>query len=262
MNIKNIFLSLIFIFLLPAIAMGEEKLLADNLRDEVVDSIASNWEDWEKVSLSGKFKMDGLPLSPSLKIYMERDSLIIISLRAPFVGEAGRMEITPDTILAVNKMKKTYVAESLNDILAYYPGTISDLQELILGRIILPGFGGLRDTEKENVEIYTDDFSEYSLIPSQRALLEGVSYGYLINQEFLPIVLLIIPEQDPNVNILLNYTYKKKGYDLEFIYESPTFNQDFRMELDNPDWEGKSIEPINLNGKYRRQNIAEFMRSF
>ena len=189
---------LIAVILLFSVSMhAEEKKLDSSSRNEMIDSIVSDWDSWEKLSLSGKFKMEGLPLSPSVKIFMERDSSIIISLRAPFVGEAGRLEVTPDSVLAVNKMKKTYCKESLEGFMAYYPGTLSDLQEILLGRVVLPGFGTLMETDYDNVEIYTDDYSEFSLIPSENALLEGVSYGYLIDGTMKPTVLLIIPESNP-----------------------------------------------------------------
>lgn len=121
---------------------------------EMIDSITSRWLPWNSVSISGKLKMAGLPVSPSMKIYMKRDSALFISLRAPFMGEVGRAEILGDTIMVVNKMKKTYVKESIEKALDHYPGGLADLQDLILGRIVIPGKGLLESGHSPQLEIY------------------------------------------------------------------------------------------------------------
>ncbi|MDE6144531.1 MAG: DUF4292 domain-containing protein, partial [Muribaculaceae bacterium] len=115
--------------------------LDDERKEAVVDSITRGEIEWESLTLAGKFRMNGLPVSPSVRIYMKRDSVILMSLRAPFVGEVGRAEIADSMILVVNKMNKTYVEEPIEKALAYYPGGISDIQNLLLGQAFIPGHG-------------------------------------------------------------------------------------------------------------------------
>lgn len=114
-------LALILLAAMPRNASSQNIVDADE-RLLAVDSITASWEAWTSVGISGKFRMAGLPLSPSVKIYMVRDSSIFISLRAPLVGEVGRAEIADSTLLVVNKMNKTYVEEPIARALAYYPG--------------------------------------------------------------------------------------------------------------------------------------------
>ena len=75
---------------------------------KVVEKMAERFSSWNTVMLSAQLQMDGLPLSPSLKIFMEKGKSMSMSVRAPFIGEAGRLEFANDTVVAVNKMKNVY----------------------------------------------------------------------------------------------------------------------------------------------------------
>lgn len=252
-----------FILFVAGIFPGlAQEPLAEEEREMVVAAITEPWEEWESLSLSGKLKMAGLPLNPSVKIYMRRDSSVFISLRAPLMGEVGRAEIMGDSLLVVNKMKKTYVRESLEGALSYYPGSLSDIQDLLLGRVVIPGFGLLSHENPEVAEIYPEEDGEYSLIPSQEAELEKFNYGYLIDECARPKVLLVIPVGEEDVSVSLTYEYFDKGYDIFASYQSPKKIYSGTLELGLPDSGGSPIEPIRLNGRYQRQTFSQFMKSF
>lgn len=235
--------------------------LSAESRYAVVDSIVSPWEDWDEVSINGKFKMAGLPVSPSLRIYMQRDSLVLISLRAPFVGEVGRAEITDSTILVVNKMKKVYVEEPLDRISAFYPGGLSDIQDLLLGRVAMPGLGELSHDIEESLDVYSEPDGTYTIVASEEYSVPGVNYGYVVDSEFWPAALLVLPVQYPDVSVTMTYEYFEKGYDLTFFYRSDKRNYQATLELDDPDWSGRPFERITLSSKYRRVDFKDFMRS-
>ena len=74
----------------------------------VINDIIDSYMPWQSAEFSGKLKTDKLPVSPNVKIYMVRDSLLQISVRAPLLGEVGRLNLTHDEVLVVNKMKKIY----------------------------------------------------------------------------------------------------------------------------------------------------------
>ncbi len=231
-------------------------------KEAVVDSIALPWEDCETLTISGKFKMAGLPLSPTVKIYMERDSVVSISLRAPLMGEVGRAEIDSDSILVVNKMKKTFVKEPLDSLLSKYPVSIGDVQSVLLGRVVLPGYGTLMPDDADKVELYPEDYGEYSLIPAEEYELDLFNYGYLIDHDFMPTVLLVIPTEKPEVMVNVSYEYDEKGYDIIVSYQSPEKIYSGTLQLDNPVDGGNPIEPIKLNNKYRQMKFGEFIKSF
>lgn len=229
---------------------------------EVVDAITEPWNDWETLTISGKLKMPGLPLNPSVKIFMDKDSLIRISLRAPLMGEVGRAEIEGDSILVVNKMKKTYVKEPISTFMSRYPVTLGDLQSLLLGRIVIPGGGTLTSELEQVIELYPEADEEYSLIPCADFELEEFSYGYLINADLQPYVLLVIPADKPEINVNVTYEYYDKGYNIVASYVSPDKIYGGTLELDYPTEGGSPIEPIKLNNKFVKLTPEQFMKSF
>jgi len=227
-----------------------------------VDSVTASWTPWETLSVSGKFKMAGLPVSPGVKIYMQRDSLILISLRAPFVGEVGRAEIADSMVLVVNKMNRTYVEEPIAKAFAYYPGGISDIQDLLLGRAVIPGFGLLSPDIAESVEIYSEEDGSSTLIASEEARLEGFNYGYSFTPEYFLGALMVLPVNRPDVAATLTYQYYTKGYDIEFVYQSEKRNYRALLELDTPDPESSGFSRIKLGHKFTRLSFDEFLKSF
>lgn len=231
-------------------------------KGEVVDSIISGWNEWNTVSLSGKFKMSGLPLSPSMKIFMERDSSILISMRAPLMGEVGRIEIANDTILAVNKMNKTFVKEPVEKALAYYPGTISDLQDLLLGRIVVPGKGLLSGELVEALDIYSEDDGTTTIVAGEEAALPDFNYGYVVDANWFTAALMVMPLAKPDVAVTVVYEYFTNGYDMQLSYQSEKRNYKATLEFNEPEWESKGFDRTKLGGKYTQLTFDKFIKSF
>ena len=247
--------------LLAALPLRAQTPVEPEVRHALVDSITSPWADWQEVPLSGQLKMAGLPVSPSVKLYMQRDSSIFLSLRAPFVGEVGRAEITDSTVLVVNKMNKVYVEESLEKLLSFYPGTISDLQNIFLGRVALPGLGMLSHDVEESIDIFSEADTSFTLVPDVEVSIPGVNYGYVFDSAFLPVALLVLPESAPDISVTLTYDYFEKGYDLTVIYRSDKKNIQGVLEFDEPDFEGRPFDRIKLNSKYRKVDLKDFLKS-
>ena len=241
---------------------GAQEPLKKKERKELVKAITEPWNDWETLTISGKLKMAGLPLSPSVKIYMEKDSVVRISLRAPLMGEVGRAEIEGDTLTVVNKMKKTYVREPLDSVMERYPVTLSDVQSLLIGRVVIPGGGTLTSGQAEMVELFAEDDGQYSLIPSEKMELTEFNYGYLIDSEMQPSVLMVIPAEKPETSVNVTYDYDDNGYDMIVSYLSPEKNYSGTLRLDYPSEGGSPIEPIRIDKKYTRLDFGKFMKAF
>lgn len=260
----GVYLLWTFLFLLlcfPA-ASNAQQPAGKTEKNELLGKIMANDFDWSAVSISGKFKMKGLPLSPSVKIYMENEKLVYISLRAPLVGEVGRAEITRDSILVVNKMKKVYFKESLEEAMKYYPGTVGDIQQLILGRLMIPG--GLQKeltARDEYLEVYAQE-DEYAVVPGEDFQIEGFSYGYLVDPQGFLKLLLVVPDNLEDTNVTLEYEFYKKGYDIYMSYVSPEAFYNATMELDQPVFGANEMTPIKLNSKFRKVSISAFLQYF
>lgn len=229
---------------------------------EAVDSISQQWGEWEKLSISGKLRMSGLPVTPSIKIYMEKDSLILISLRAPFVGEVGRLEIADSCILVVNKMNGTYMQESLEKALTFYPGGVRDVQELLLGHIVIPGCGLLRAECLDMVQLYAPADSTIQIVASEKGQIPGFSYGYSYDTGDRTMALIVLSQDKPDVEVTLLKTLTEKGYNLDMNYLSPERGYNALIELNEPDIDAKGFDRITLGRKYKQVSPQQFLKSF
>ena len=222
-----------------------------------------DYDDWDVVTLEGKLKMKILPLSPSVKIFMQNNALISASLRAPFLGEVGRLEVTPEKLLIVNKMNKTYVEEDLRGrgVIGDKILGIKEVQDLLLGRFFLPGIDIKTANLDEMVDIFYEE-DQFNVIPKGIAEIDGVKYGFAVDQQFNPILLVVMPngEASADLEVSAEYVRNLTGYNLTLAYSQGSQGMEMTFEFKNPVWSGEVPKSINVE-KYRRVGFVEFMRS-
>lgn len=69
---------------------------------------------------------------------MERNRSLTISLR--FLGmEVGSLSIVSDTITVIDRINKAYFKDDVTALLDGFPATVGNLQDLLLGRVFVPG---------------------------------------------------------------------------------------------------------------------------
>lgn len=256
---------LIILSLLGAAANGTAQV-----REEALDSILPKYSAWGTAELSAKLHAGGLPVTPTLKIYMKKGTDIDISVRAPFVGEVGRITLSGDSLLAVNKMKKVYALESISGIKYDYPDFTDYIQSFLLGRVVVLNAGELAARNADFMdftEISSDSISAdvkiWSLtFPKGRTDADEFGYEYRVNSKgHIESLLLDIAQHD--LSLKMDYTYPGDRREMNI-----TLNKDFEkkfevsLEFDQVKWGAKAPAPLNLNDKYRQVDIKQFLKSF
>lgn len=246
-----------------SVTVEEEPLQSPQIEEEeeFIDIRVPDYQPWQVATIQGKLKMQGLPLSPTLKIFMQCDSLIDISFRAPLIGEAARIILTQDSITAVNKLNKTYLKEGISEFLKYYPGGLSDLQDLLLARVFIPGTD-LYETEITEVADFVLEDNQINLVPKGDALIPGIKYGYVVDNAFHPLALIILPENRPDIEIAAIYSYGLRDYNIQLLYQEGSLYRDLSLELKDPEWNGEAPRPMDLSKKYKKVSLNDFIRSF
>lgn len=241
-----------------------EEVILPEIQDSISDSFLTielpETPLWEKATLKGKLKMQGLPVTPNLKIFMIKDSLVTISLSASFFGEVGRLDITPDSVIAINKMQKTYVSESLKGKLV--DGKIlgvKEIQDFLLARFFLPGINLDEYNLDDVVEIFEVD-GQLDVVPKGIAEITGLKYGYVIDEEFNPLMLIVIPEGKNDMEIDAVYNYGLNGYDIKLAWKDGQRLTEMTLELSNPVFSGDAPKAIDISKKYRKVSFQEFLR--
>lgn len=116
--------------------------------------------------------------SISGRMYMIRDKRIYLSMR--FFGmEVATLDIQSDSIHFYDKYHKKYVADDISSILAGASVSISDIQDLLLGRMFDSGNGELTGKSIGKFTLGSGD-DNWSATP--RKAIHGVSYTFVFNK--------------------------------------------------------------------------------
>ena len=224
-----------------------------------MDSITSIYYDWDTLSMSGKLSSPMLPLTASVKVYMEKDSLILISVSAPLMGEVARIEADNNEILAVNKMQNSFTRVSTEEIESMCPGGLTAIQNLLLGRISIIGSGELSDVNSDDIEIYPVNKEGWMILPNQD--LEGAPYVYFYTVDSFAYLLdrFIVLSQDEAMSMDCEYSWSAKNVSIEMRSELNGKGISATLKLNYPDEKTKTLNRINLNSKYREVSLGRLL---
>lgn len=251
MKIKILIISIIT--MLACIMPASAQLIPD----PVIEDIVRSYMPWTSAEFNGKLKYDKLPLSPTVKMYMVRDSLLQLSVRAPFVGEVGRLQITKDEFLVINKMKRTYCRESASRLYDMYPGALGDLQSLFLARVVLLGDGELCADNSATFDVENDGEGNWLLVPQLDPGVIPFNYGYLVGGDSKTRALMAAMAGKGTLQIL--YSYENRGLQMAIELDRDK-GKKFAATLDfsSVKWGGSEMSPIKLTN-YQQLGLKEFM---
>lgn len=202
-------ISLLLTALVIAFSASAQTEMSKKERKNALKSITSTYRTWNSVQIDGKVQTDLIPLSITAKIYMENDQLIDISLRAPFVGEAARVVLTQDSILAINKIKRTYACESITHLMSVLPVGMCDLQDILLARVFVAGKGEISSRNADDCQMLMADGGNCIIVPPAIAAPQ-VDYGFTTSGD------------GKLLQFMAFYPGKELSFESEFSYD---FNQ-------------------------------------
>jgi len=227
-----------------------------------IEDALNGYKPWNTAEISGKVRAPGLPLSVTLKIYMLKDSALTISARAILVGEVGRVELTKDSLVMINKLKKVYCRESagrLNDI---YPSACGELQSILLGRMIVPGSGEMNESNLDKVKVSVNEDNARVVTPVLGDLPVQAGICYILESDGHIDELIASGENDKRF-FSLDYEWKKNGAaDLTFVTTKKNQPYEVDINLDAPKWETTMPAPAKISESYKRVGLKDFFKSF
>lgn len=154
---------------------------------EIVDRLSLNERFDRVVASQGEWSRLQAPVKVSLlkpekfslsgRVYMVRDENIHFSMR--FIGlEVAVVDITRDSVFVIDKYHKKYLAEPIAALLAGAEVSISDIQDILLGRAFINGDGNLSKGSLKNVGLKKDG-DTWSITPKKK--IHGVEYSFIYN---------------------------------------------------------------------------------
>ena len=140
------------------------------------EAVIATLGDWQTMQTGGNIKLNaGSSFSSAIQVRMVRDQAIFISLR-PMLGiEVGKLIITADSLYAVDKVHKRYVAEKVSILTSGVPVTVSDVQDMFLGRPFIIG-KGIYNEQLESEMTFDTEGGSIVLIPIEK--YKGYGYAF------------------------------------------------------------------------------------
>ena len=145
-----------------------------------IDAVISTLGDWQTMQTGGNISLNaGSSFSSSIQMRMVKDEAIYISLR-PLLGiEVGKLVITADSLYAVDKVHKRYIAEKVSILTSGIPVTVSDVQDIFLGRPFIIGKGTINEEAKSAISA-TREGNTIILTPSEN--YKGYGYAFTLDK--------------------------------------------------------------------------------
>lgn len=263
LNKVSILCIIFFLAALPVAAQSNDSTATTQLSGKEITAAAkkiiASYSDWNTLQLSGKITIDGLFIRPSLKVWMQRDKQIIISMRAPFVGEVATIDIRPDTFCIVNKMQKVYVRESLQQLIAGLPVNISNVQDLLLGRIFVPGGQTLSTSNFTKMDFFAGQGLLYVVPRLQQSL--HVSAGFIAATDSGLMQGAYIEDTDNGNNAAASYSYKDKKTIIDLVILRDAKERNIALEFSAPEKNAKPLQVAEIKKNYRKVPLSSFLKS-
>ena len=216
-----------------------------------VDAVIATMGNWQSLQCGGNISLKGSSsFSSAIQVRMLRDDAIFISLR-PMLGiEVGKLLIIGDSLYAVDKVHKRYVAEKVSLLTAGIPVTVSDVQDIFLGRPFVIGKGSLNDGLKPQVSASSQG-SNTLLTPKEG--YRGYNYTFTFDYKQRILSLDIMPQGSTTAayqvkysdvkgtaagniahSIDVNAVVKKKKLDFSLTYKNIEWNGDVKIDRNVP----------------------------
>ncbi len=134
--------------------------------DERFDSLAAGYSVWEDLVVPVKVELSGaIKYTLSGRASMRRGESILLSFR--MLGlEVANLYLTQDSLFFSEKMHKYLFADSLESFVGPTPLSISDIQDLLLGRPFLAGQGTMTQEMRPGVSLEGDS-ALWSITPKE-----------------------------------------------------------------------------------------------
>lgn len=243
-------------------AQSEEEPIPVNEAEKqlIIDSVSANYTAWDRISMTGKLSSPMLPLTASVKVYMEKGKLVVITVSAPLVGEAARIEIDPEQSIVVNKMKNTFATVRMEEIEPMFPGGLEMIQNLLLGRVTILGNGELNSSDADKLQIYSASEEDWMLLPDQDIENAPYVYLYLLDKENLELDRFTVLAQNGEGEADCFYARDKKTTTIDMSAGFGSKGLNATLRLNNPDASPKPIQRFDPTSKYRQTDLKGVMK--
>ena len=229
-------------------------------------AIIATLGNWQTLQAGGSINLNaGSSFSSSIQVRMIRDQAIYISLR-PLLGiEVGKLIITADSLYAVDKVHKRYIAEKVSILTSGIPVTVSDVQDIFLGRPCIIGKGTLNEENKSEMTV-TQQGNTVVIAPSEH--YKGYGYTFTFNKSNRITSLDIVPAGSSTAAYQAKYSDVRNtaaGNIAHNINANATIEKKqvaLSLSFKDIEWNGKVKMDMGIPGSYKRMSARDLFSMF
>ena len=230
------------------------------------EAIIATLGDWQTMQTGGNIKLNaGSSFSSSIQMRMVRDQAIYISLRPVLGIEVGKLIITADSLYAVDKVHKRYIAEKVSILTSGIPLTVSDVQDIFLGRPCIIGKGTLREANKAEITVTQKD-NTITLSPDEH--YKGYSYTFTFDKNNRITSLDIVPASGTSAAFQVKYSDVKdtQAGNIAHSFNANATVDKKKMALSltykDIDWNGNVKIDMGIPNGYKRMSAKDLFSLF
>ena len=230
------------------------------------DAIIATLGNWQTMQTGGNIKLNaGSSFSSSIQMRMVRDDAIFISLRPVLGIEVGKLLITGDSLYAVDKVHKRYIAEKVSLLTAGIPVTVSDVQDIFLGRPFVIGKGTLNAALKQEMTA-TSEGNGVTITANEH--YKGHGYAFTFNKSNGIVSLNIVPQGSANAAYQVKYNEVKKtpagniAHDIKVNAVVDKKKLDFSLTYKGIEWNGNVKIDRSVPTNYTRMSAKDLFSLF
>ena len=236
----------------------------DNI--DPVSTVIATLGNWQTMQTGGNIKLNaGSSFSSSIQVRMVRDQAIYISLRPVLGIEVGKLVITADSIYAVDKVHKRYVAEKVSILTSGIPVTVSDVQDIFLGRPCIIGEGTLGENNKAAMKV---DAEKNGIVLVSAESYKGYNYAFTFDKNNRITSLDIMPEHSSIAAYQVKYSNVRStsaGNIAHDINANATIEKKklaFSLSYKDIEWNGNVKIDQNVPKNYKRMSASDLFSMF
>lgn len=233
---------------------------------ELCDAVLASLGEWQTMQTSGNITLKASSsFSSSIQMRMVYNQAIYISLRPVLGIEVGKLIITADSLYAVDKVHKRYIAEKVSILTSGIPVTVSEVQDMFLGRPFIIGKGTLNDSLKNSIST-TRDGNTIILTPNEN--YKGYGYAFTFDNKSNITSLDIVKTGNTSSDYQVKYSDVRSttsGNIAHAINANATIekkNISFSLSYKDIEWNDKVKIDKNIPNNYKRMSARDLFSIF
>ena len=233
---------------------------------EPCDAVLATLGDWQTMQTSGNITLNASSsFSSAIQMRMVHNQAIYISLRPVLGIEVGKLIITADSLYAVDKVHKRYIAEKVSILTSGIPVTVSEVQDMFLGRPFIIGKGTLNENLKSSIST-TREGNTIILTPNEN--FKGYGYAFTFDKQSHITSLDIVKAGNTSSDYQVKYSDVRSttsGNIAHAINANATIekrNMSFSLSYKDIEWNSKVKIDKNIPNNYKRMSARDLFSIF